>query len=207
MLKRPFQVHTADADARGDCRYKRIYAFVTTADGEDLAERLVRLDHARASGVDRETPAGKSASDYRAYLQDLELQAAKRGTGAWAKTNWDLLPGERAAECQENDELAIASGPSKLDSGAKVNPNTAALDEHMRLPGLGEVTANRIIQARPFQQPEALLNAEGIGLKTLERLRPFIELSSPRDEHPVNECPSLENIPESGSSDDGDGAG
>lgn len=114
VVKRPFQVHTADADARGDCRYKRIYAFVTTADGEDLAERLVRLGHARASGVDRETPAGKSASDYRAYLHDLELQAAKR-----------------------------------------------------------------IIQARPFQQPEALLNAEGIGSKTLERLRPFIETFIP----------------------------
>lgn len=175
-LQKPFQVHTAMADARGDGRFKRIYAFVTTADGEDLAKRLVRLGHARAFGVYRETPAGKTATDYRAYLQDLELQAAKRGAGAWAKTNWDLLPGEREAERQENDELAIASGTTKLTTGSKINPNTAARDELMLLPGVGEVTANRIIQARPFQKPEDLLNVEGIGPKTLERIKPFLEL-------------------------------
>jgi competence protein ComEA len=174
VLKKPFQVHTALADARGDGKYKRIYAFVTTAEGEDLAERLVRLGHARAFGVYRETPAGKSANDYRAFMQDVELQSAKRGVGAWAKTNWDLLPAERQAERQENDELAMAAGNAKLVPGAKINPNTAARDELMLLPGVGEVTANRIIQARPFRKAEDLLNVEGIGPKTLERLEPFL---------------------------------
>jgi competence protein ComEA len=175
-LKKPFQVHTAFADARGDGKFKRIYAFVTTAEGEDLAERLVRLGLARAFGVYRETPAGKSANDYRAFLQDVELQAAKRGVGAWAKTNWDLLPSERQAERQENDELAMAAGNAKLAPGAKINPNTAARDELMLLPGVGEVTANRIIQARPFRKPEDLLNVEGIGPKTLEGLQPFLQI-------------------------------
>jgi competence protein ComEA len=175
-LKKPFQVNTAFADARGDGKFKRIYAFVTTAEGEDLAERLVRLGLARAFGVYRGTPAGKSANDYRAFLQDFELQAAKRGFGAWAKTNWDLLPAERQAERQENDELAMAAGNAKLASGAKINPNTAARDELMLLPGVGEVTANRIIQARPFRKAEDLLNVEGIGLKTLEGLQQFLQL-------------------------------
>jgi endonuclease YncB( thermonuclease family) len=139
-LKRPFQVHTAFADARGDGKYKRIYAFVTTAEGEDLAERLIRLGLARAFGVYRETPTGKSSNDYREYLQDVELQSAKRGVGAWAKTNWDLLPSERQAERQENGELAMAAGNAKLAPGAKINPNTAARDELMLLPGVGEVT-------------------------------------------------------------------
>ena len=175
-LKKPFQVNTAFADARGDGKFKRIYAFVTTAEGEDLAERLVRLGLARAFGVYRETPAGKSANDYRAYLQDVELQSAKRGVGAWAKTNWDLLPTERQAERQENDELAMAAGNAKLAPGAKINPNTAARDELMLLPGVGEVTANRIIQARPFRKAEDLLNVEGIGPKTLEGLQQFLQL-------------------------------
>jgi competence protein ComEA len=174
-LRKPFQIHTALADARGDGKYKRIYAFVTTAEGEDLAERLVRLGLARAFGVYRETPDGKSANDYRAFLQDIELQAAKRGAGAWAKTNWDLLPGERQAERQENSEIAMATGAPKLAPGAKLNPNTAARDELMMLPGVGEVTANRIIQARPFEKPGDLLNVEGIGPKTLERLEPFLQ--------------------------------
>lgn len=175
-LKNPFQVHTAMADARGDGKYKRIYAFVTTADGEDLAERLVRRGLARAFGVYREKPDGKSANDYRAFLQDIELQAAKRGIGAWAKTDWERLPGERQAERQENGELALASGTAKLSEGVKINPNTAARDELMLLPGVGEVTANRIIQARPFKVPDDLLDVEGIGPKTLDTLKPFLQL-------------------------------
>ena len=175
-LKRPFQVHTAFVDARGDGRCKRVYAFVTTADGEDLAERLIRLGLARAFGVYRETPAGNNANDYRAFLQDVELQSVKRGVGAWAKTDWDQLPKERQAERLEAEELGLAAGQLNLKQGKKVNPNTAARDEPMLLPGVGEMTANRIIQARPFRKAEDLLKVEGIGPKTLERLNPFLQL-------------------------------
>jgi competence protein ComEA len=86
------------------------------------------------------------------------------------------LPAERQAERLENDELALAAGDAKLAPGAKVNPNTAARDQLMLLPGVGEVTANRIIQARPFQKAEDLLKVEGIGTKTLEALEPFLQL-------------------------------
>ena len=175
-LAKPFTVHTSFSDARGDSRYKRIYAFATTADGEDLAERLVRLGLARAYGVYRETPGGKTADAYRAYLQDVELQAAKRGVGAWAKTNWERLPGEREAERREHDELAIAAGTAKTGPGKRINPNTATVAELKRLPGIGDVTAERIIRARPFNKPEDLLKVEGIGPKTLKRLDPLLDL-------------------------------
>jgi DNA uptake protein ComE-like DNA-binding protein len=94
---------------------------------------------ARAFGVYRATPDGKQASDYRAYLQDIELRATKLGVGAWAKTDWQRLPVERQAERQENDELELAAGPEKIQLGAKINPNTAARDQLMLLPGIGEV--------------------------------------------------------------------
>lgn len=175
-LEAPFFVHTAFSDARGDGKHKRIYAFVTTAGGEDLAERLIRLGLARAFGVSRETQTGKSSKEYRAFLLDMELQAAKRGAGAWAKTNWDLLPAERQAERREAEELGLATAASKLQQGQKINPNIAARDELMLLPGVGEVTANRIIEGRPFQKPGDLLNIEGIGPKTLERMTPYLEI-------------------------------
>lgn len=151
VLAKTFTVHTAFADARGDGKHKRIYGFVTTADGEDLSERLIRLGLARTFGVYRETPNKMAAGDYRAFLQDVELQAAKRGVGAWAKTNWDRLPDERQVERQENAELSLATASSQLPPGTRINPNTAPRDQLMRLPGVGEVIANRIIESTTIQ--------------------------------------------------------
>lgn len=176
VLSKPFMVHTAFADARGDGKHQRIYGFVTTAEGEDLAERLIRLGLARAFGVFRETPGAISAKDYQEYLRDVELQAAKRGAGVWAKTDWDRLPGERQAERLEDADLELATNSHKLTSGTKINPNTASRDELMRLPGIGEVTANRIIEGRPFKVIQDLRNVEGIGAKTLERIAPFLQV-------------------------------
>ncbi|MCF7674325.1 MAG: helix-hairpin-helix domain-containing protein [Akkermansiaceae bacterium] len=174
-LAQPFTVHTAFADAMGDGRHPRIYAFVTTGDDGDLAGMLVRAGLARAYGVYRETPGGKSKSDYQAALQDLELQAAKRGAGGWAKTDWDSLPGERKLERDESAELELATS-TKLPAGRKINPNTAARDELMQLPGIGETTANRIIEARPFKSLDDLRRVDGIGPKTLERMKPHLTL-------------------------------
>jgi competence protein ComEA len=176
VLARPFTVHTAFADAKGDGKHKRIYGFVTTAAEEDLAERLVRLGLARAFGVYRETPDGKSAKDYQEYLRDVELVAAKESAGVWAKTNWNLLSSERQEQRKEDTELGMATGAAKSSKVFKINPNTAARDELMRVPGIGEVTANRIIGGRPYKKASDLLNVEGIGPKTMERLAPYLLL-------------------------------
>ncbi len=42
LLSRPFTVTTRGTDARGNSAIGRIYAFVTTADGEDLGEEIIR---------------------------------------------------------------------------------------------------------------------------------------------------------------------
>jgi endonuclease YncB( thermonuclease family) len=64
ILARPFTVHTSFADARGDGRFKRVYAFVTTADGDDLAKVLVSRGLARAFGVYRASPQGNRIKFY-----------------------------------------------------------------------------------------------------------------------------------------------
>ena len=177
-LAQPFTIHTSFADARGDAKFKRIYAFVTTADGEDLGEHLVRLGLARAFGVYRETPDGQHFEIYKERLRDLELVASRKESGIWAKTDWDKLPAERLLERTEDAELGLAMDSKKTAPAATANLdlNTAARDELMSIPGVGEVTANRIIQGRPYANFDDLSEVEGIGPKTLEMLMKYVRL-------------------------------
>ncbi|NOZ64230.1 MAG: hypothetical protein GXO71_04755 [Caldiserica bacterium] len=57
-LARPFTVYTAFANAMGRSAKKRIYAFIITAEGDDLASLLVREGLARTRGIGRKTPEG-----------------------------------------------------------------------------------------------------------------------------------------------------
>ncbi len=176
MLQQPFAIHTSFADARGDSRYPRIYAFVFTGDGRDLAAHLVALGLARAYGVSRRTVAGESADEYRAYLADLELQAAAAGHGIWAHTDWQALPLERRLEREEVRELRSAIGTGELPTDFLLNPNTAPRDQLMRLPGIGETMADRIIENRPYRRLTDLLEVHGIGPSTYRRIKSHLAL-------------------------------
>lgn len=178
-LARPFTVHTAFADARGDPRFSRIYGFITTADGKDLAEWLVSQGLARAFGVTRERPDGTRATEWKEQLKDLELIAARKGIGAWSHTDWDQISNERQIARKEEAEIAAithAGSSIRLEEGDTIDPNDASRDELMALPGIGEAFANRIIEGRPYNAVDDLLNVSGIGPKTLEKLRPFLFL-------------------------------
>lgn len=178
LLRKPFTIHTSFADARGDGRHKRIYAFVFDAAGEDLAARLVSTGLARAYGVSRSTRAGESAEDYRDFLADRELQAAKRGAGIWAHTVWDALPAERRLEREEERELRRAVDGGPPPAGFVLDPNTASREDLMRLPRVGETLANRIIERRPYRRLTDLLEVDGIGPATYRELKPFLRLGT-----------------------------
>ena len=174
-LAKPFTVYTSFADARGDGKHKRIYGFIVTSDGEDLASRLVSKGLARAFGVYRRTWDDRTHREYQEHLKDLEIIAIKKNAGVWKSTDWNALPQERRAQREEERliELAI-DGKAPLD-GVKLNPNTAARDDLMRLPGIGEELAHRIITARPYKNPQDLLKVSGIGLTTLKKIQPHIK--------------------------------
>jgi competence protein ComEA len=63
-------------------------------------------------------------------------------------------------------------------SEAKVNINTATLDQLIALPGIGEVLGQRVIDYReqhgPFRSIEDLQNVSGIGDSHMADLRPLV---------------------------------
>lgn len=67
--------------------------------------------------------------------------------------------------------------PKKLEPGKQIDINTATAEELQQLPAIGPKLAERMIAERtkqPFESVEDLRRVSGIGVKTLEKLRPHV---------------------------------
>lgn len=84
---------------------------------------------------------------------------------------------------QASTDSLFAERSAAREGGAPAHPvsvNSASKAELVALPGIGEVTAERIIRAReehgPFGSTEDLLRVKGITRKKLEQLKPLITI-------------------------------
>lgn len=176
QLEEPFEIWTAFATAPGRSVSRRIYVFVRTAAGDDLATLLVDRGLARAYGVRRETPEGVPASEMAALLQDYESAAMLDRQGIWKGANSRRLIALRAESRREAAELAAISDAIRLPAG-KIDVNTASMSELRLLPGIGAVTAERIVAMRPFESPDALLAVPRITPRSITNISPHLKWS------------------------------
>ncbi|HEY9766195.1 MAG TPA: helix-hairpin-helix domain-containing protein [Chroococcales cyanobacterium] len=61
-------------------------------------------------------------------------------------------------------------------ANAKINLNTATSKELRKLPGVGELLAQRIIAARPFRKVEDLKQIKGITPKHYEKIKDLLKV-------------------------------
>ncbi len=175
ILAKPFTVHTAFASALGRSSKGRVYGFITTADGNDLASLLVKNGFARTHGIGRETPDGLSRDEMISRLQDIENSAMLKRAGIWSESDPDRIAELRAKQRSEDQELKELQSQVKEAPSPKnvLDLNTATEKELQSIKGIGPVLAKRIIAGRPYRTVDDLHKVKGIGPKKLENIRPY----------------------------------
>lgn len=176
LLTQPFTLHTAFSSALGRSASGRVYGFITTADGKDLASLLVQNGFARTHGTGRVTPDGVAANEMVERLRDMETAAMLKRVGLWSQSDPERIAELRGKQRSEDDEL------KDLQKQATKNPssqglldlNVASKEALESIKGIGPALAERIIAGRPYAAVDDLLRVKGIGPKSLEKIRPYV---------------------------------
>ena len=94
-------------------------------------------------------------------------------TGLVASVGWWLSQGGLRGRMIEVERARPRTASFQVD------PNAADWPELVQLPGIGPTLARRIVESRetdgPFLDHEDIMRVRGIGPKTLEEVRPYLQ--------------------------------
>lgn len=165
---------------------KRLLHFLQTVSGATRGEVLVvviLLLGASLGTILQRLPTGSSpaltdvisAEELRQLLLEQQHGTSKQQHDTAQQQPWRF---------DATTPHVASSTPRRIGAMARSKPghtmvhlNTASKTRLMSLPGVGEATADRILQHRarsPFTRPEDLMLVKGIGEKRFERIRPFV---------------------------------
>lgn len=119
--------------------------------------------------VPEDLPLGRSAEKYITTIRDIEAVAGLDFFSQW--------PDGLEDELESIEAEVWALSPREIDRPLGIDPiniNAASADDLMRLPGIGESFAERIIAGRPYESVDSILEVRGIGEILLSRIREYI---------------------------------
>ncbi len=103
-----------------------------------------------------------------------QLAEDQKTTYIGTDTKGKSFPELTKADTIIEKESYYPSSPDAVDISEKININTASRVELMKLTGIGEKTANKIIEYRkkdPFKKIEDIMKVTGIGSKKFEKMK------------------------------------
>ena len=105
---------------------------------------------------------------------------ARRGGPLFAADSINVLPALAEAVAEERSDQERRNKP--LEPDERLDPNIASDVDLDRLPGLGPATARAIVLERAstgaFRSLDDLVRVRGIGPATLERIRPYLNVTA-----------------------------
>jgi competence ComEA-like helix-hairpin-helix protein len=112
-------------------------------------------------------PAKSGADSFDAFFHPERLATA-------AETEEVTSAMALSTPAARTNPLVTATTATNLPAAAeaKLDVNSASAEELRKIPGIGPVLAQRIIEARPFTSADELRKVKGIGAKTYEKIRP-----------------------------------
>jgi DNA uptake protein ComE-like DNA-binding protein/endonuclease YncB( thermonuclease family) len=204
-LSEPFTVFTHMSDAMGQSRLERFYAYVQTKDGDlaeqlvrnGLARiygfkaappglRNFRVEMEKLQQLENEARVEKiggwgiTAGRLNAHPQKATAFSffvfgakARPGVTPPASSTPRVSPAFTPLPPRANgDQKSPRKEKTPL---GKIDINTATEKELTTVPGIGHVTAARIIAARPFRSADDLKRVSGIGDKKYDQIRPYFQ--------------------------------
>jgi competence protein ComEA len=111
----------------------------------------------------------------------FDAVTAAGGLTSEADQSWVAKTINLAAKLLDGQKIYIKtidqkSNLTKEDADSKININTASESELDSLPGVGKVTAEKIIAARPFSDPKELLTKKIVGNSTYEKIKDLVSV-------------------------------